>query len=82
MKKKCKQMEEKNLLPLRIIKAASKGDIIAINEVLEHYKGYIITLSTRKMYDESGQLHFCIDETLRRRLETKLITKILEFEAV
>ena len=36
----------------------------------------------RKMYDESGRLHFCVDETLRRRLETKLITKILAFEAV
>ena len=44
--------------------------------------GYIITLSTRKMYDEGGRLHYCVDETLRRRLETKLITKILAFEAV
>ena len=41
---------------------------------------YIIKLSTRKLYDESGQVHYCIDETLRRRLETKLITKILAFE--
>lgn len=41
---------------------------------------YIIKLSIRKLYDESGQVHYCIDETLRRRLETKLITKILAFE--
>ena len=34
------------------------------------------------MYDEGGRLHYCVDETLRRRLETKLITKILAFEAV
>ena len=26
------------------------------------------------------QVHYCVDETLRRRLETKLITKILAFE--
>lgn len=82
MKRKYKRMEEKNLLPFRIIKAASEGDVIAINTVLEHYEGYIISLSTRKMYDESGQVHFCVDEILRRRLETKLITKILAFEAV
>ena len=44
------------------------------------YLVYIIKLSTRKLYDESGQVHYCIDETLRRRLETKLITKILAFE--
>ena len=48
--------------------------------VIKHYEGYIIKLSTRKLYDESGQVHYCIDETLRRRLETKLITKILAFE--
>lgn len=80
MKKKCKRNMERNLLPFHIIKAASEGDITAINAVLKHYEGYIITLSTRKMYDEDGQVHYCVDETLRRRLETKLITKILAFK--
>ncbi len=82
MKTKNRNLEEKNLLPFHTIKAASEGDVTAINEVLKHYEGYIITLSTRKMYDGNGQVHFCVDETLRRRLETKLITKILAFEAV
>ena len=82
MKTKCRCMEEKNLLPFQIIKAASEGDIAAINTVLKHYEGYIIRLSTRKLYDEDGQLHYCVDETLRRRLETKLITKVLEFKVV
>lgn len=82
MKTKCRCMEEKSLLPFQIIKAASEGDIAAINTVLKHYEGYIIRLSTRKLYDEDGQLHYCVDETLRRRLETKLITKVLEFKAV
>ena len=80
MTKRCRSREEKNLLPFHIIKAASEGDVLAINKVLKHYEGYIITLSTR--YDEGGRLHYCVDETLRRRLETKLITKILAFEAV
>ena len=44
------------------------------------YEGYIAALSTRKLYDECGNPHYCVDETLRRRLETKLITKILAFE--
>lgn len=82
MKTKCRCTEEKNLLPFHIIKAASEGDIMAINMVLKHYERYIISLSTRKLYDENGQAHYCVDETLRRRLETKLITKVLEFEAV
>ena len=77
-----RRKRESNLLPFHIIQTASKGDVTAINLILKHYEGYIIHLSTRKMYDDSGQLHFCVDETLRRRLETKLITKILEFKVV
>ena len=49
-----------------------------IDKILYHIK----RLSTRKLYDEFGQLHYCVDETLRRRLETKLITKILKFKPV
>lgn len=80
MRKNCKTMNESNLLPFHIIVAASEGDIVAINQVLEHYEGYIAALSTRKLMDEYGQTHYCVDETLRRHLETKLITKILQFK--
>ena len=73
---------EKKLLPFHIIEAATMGDVEAINVVLKHYESYIKRLSTRKLYDEFGQLHYCVDETLRRRLETKLITKILKFKLV
>ena len=51
-----------------------------VEGVLKHYEGYIAALATRKLYDECGNPHYCVDETLRRRLETKLITKILAFE--
>ena len=82
MEQKNKRKEEKNLLPFHIIKAASEGDVEAIHAVLAHYEGYIAKLSTRKMYDEFGQVHYCVDETLRRRLETKLIAKTLTFRPV
>lgn len=80
MRKNCKTMDESNLLPFHIIVAASEGDVVAINQVLAHYEGYIAVLSTRELIDEYGQSHYCVDETLRRRLETKLITKILQFK--
>lgn len=60
--------------------SAASGDVEAINRILKHYEGYIAVLSTRKLYDEYGNLHYCVDKTLRRRLETKLITKILKFK--
>ena len=46
---------------------------------LRHYAGYIAALSMRTLYDENGNPHLCVDEELRRRLETKLITSILKF---
>ena len=42
MKKMYKSRNEENLLPFYIIKAASEGDVSAINAVLKHYEGYII----------------------------------------
>ena len=39
MRKKCKK--ETNLLPFHTIKAASAGDVEAINAVLGHYEGDI-----------------------------------------
>ena len=69
------------LLSYPVIVLAAGGDVDAINTVLKHYEGYIAALSTRQLLDESGNLHLCVDEALRRRLETKLITKILTFNA-
>lgn len=77
-----KNRNNKKLIQFQIIKRASEGDVQAINEILKHYEGYIANLSIRKMYDEYGVIHFCIDETLRRRLETKLIQTILKFKLV
>ena len=67
------------LLPFSVIQKAAGGDVEAINVVLKHYEGYIARLSLSELYDEYGNPHLCVDEELRRRLETKLITKILTF---
>ena len=59
---------------------ASKMKIAIANILVD--EGYIAKLSIRKMYDEYGSVHYCVDETLRRRLETKLIKTILGFKMV
>ena len=69
-----------NMLPFRVIETAAGGDVDAINKVLKHYEGYIIALSTRRLFDEDGNQYFVVDEETRRTLETKLITKILQFD--
>ena len=70
---------QNNQLYCSVIDAAIGGDVCAINAVLKHYEPYICALSTRVAYDEFGDLRVFVDEELRRRLETKLITKILIF---
>lgn len=75
--KKCKKGK---VVPFQVIAAASKGDVEAVNQVLQHYEGYIISLSTRTLYDEYGNPHICVDENIRRRLQTKLIAAVLKFE--
>jgi len=70
-----------NLLPYDTIRAASEGDADAINAVLRHYERYIIRLSMRRLFDENGNAYLCIDETMRRRLEIRLISGILAFHA-
>ena len=72
--------KHKELLPFPVIATASNGDVDAINAVLKHYEGYIASLSLRRVYDEDGNGYTIVDEELRRRLETKLIVKILSFE--
>ncbi len=69
------------LLPYATIRAASEGDPDAMGAVLQHYEGYIARLSTRRLFDENGNTYLCVDETMRRRLEIKLIAGILAFRA-
>lgn len=68
------------MVALKVWTGGSKNP--GIIKVLKHYEGYIAKLSIRKMYDEYGSVHYCVDETLRRRLETKLIKTILGFKMV
>lgn len=77
-----KNVNNKKLIPFWVIERALEGDIQAINKILKHYEGYIAKLSVRKMYDEYGCVHYCVDETLRRRLERKLIKTIIGFKIV
>jgi len=61
------------------IEAATTGDIIAINAVLRHYDGYMNSLCSRPCVDTYGNFYMAVDPEMKRRLETKLITKILQF---
>ena len=77
----CNRPKANVLIPYPVIVLAAGGDVDAINAVLRHFGDYIAVLSAKRLYDEDGNAYLYIDEGLRRRLETKLITAILTFKA-
>ena len=74
-----KQARYKEPLPLAVIEAARAGDAGAVEQVLQYYNGYINKLCTRTLYDDCGQLHVCVDEYMKHRLENKLIYENIPF---
>jgi hypothetical protein len=66
-----------NLLPNSVFEAAKAGDTEAVELILKHYSRYINKLCCRKLYSENGFSCVCLDETMKRRLEIKLIYAIV-----
>ena len=67
--------------PYPVIVAATKGDPDAMKIVLQHFSGYIASLSMRKLCDERGNVYFGVDEDIRERLQARLMRAILTFRA-
>lgn len=74
-----KEYVNNNLLPFEIIVKSTKGDVESINEVLNHFSGYIAKMSVRKNYDNFGNVRCVVDEDICKRIENKLVSKILLF---
>ena len=64
-----------------VIVAESKGDLDVMKMVLQHFSGYIASLSMRKLYDERGNVYYGVDEDIRERLQARLMRAILTFRA-
>ena len=73
--KKYREMPE-----FETIQAAIEGDVEAINQILSYFQPFINSECKREYKDEFGRIHYVTDEYMKSRLETKLITKILNFE--
>ena len=67
-------------LPFHTIKAATSGDIEAMNAVTQHFGGYIAKLSIRPIKDEYGNERYGVDEVIRSELEAKLAAAVLRFK--
>lgn len=75
MKKTYRKLPE-----FEVIQAAMEGDAQAINTILDYFSPYIESECKRRVYEEQDKIRYETDEYMRRRLETKLIGKILDFK--
>lgn len=48
--------------------------------VLNHYENYMTSLSIRKLYDDSGNAYYGVDEDVHNRLKAKLMRAVLSFK--
>ncbi|MCI6042350.1 helix-turn-helix domain-containing protein [bacterium] len=75
-----KSKKYRELPEFETIQAAIEGDVEAINQILSYFQPFINSECKREYRDEFGKIHYVTDEYMKRRLETKLITKILDFK--
>ena len=75
-----KSKKHREMPEFETIQAAIKGDVDAINQILCYFQPFIQSECKREYKGEFGRVHYVNDEYMKRRLETKLITKILDFK--
>lgn len=63
-----------------VIEEAIKGDVIAINTILEQYEPLINKFATIQAKDDYGNPYWMVNTELKQNLQTKLITSILKFK--
>ncbi|MBV6375503.1 helix-turn-helix domain-containing protein [Enterococcus casseliflavus] len=63
-----------------LIKKARSGDIEALQIIKNHFQPYIQKNAYRMVKNDSGYSYMSIDETLKSRLEIRLLSKILTFK--
>ncbi len=75
-----KSKKHRELPEFDTIQAAIQGDAESINLILSYFQPFINSECKREYRDEFDQVHYVADEYMKRRMETKLITKILDFK--
>ena len=65
----------RDFLPLSVIRSACAGDTDAVEQVLQHYRGYINKLCTGILYDKHGQPHVCIDLNVFEAVKQSVTTR-------
>lgn len=70
-------MDHEKLIPYKIIIAAKRGNSDAMKTILEHYDKFIDYHSRRTVHDEKGESRIAVDPEVKRRIQAKVIDKII-----
>ena len=66
-------------LNYELIKSATKGDIEAINRLMQIYEPYINKLATKRLFDRNAEEYIGIDVDLHDRVKRKLLKVIVNY---
>lgn len=63
-----------------LVEAATSGDAVAMQAVLEYFDGYIDRLCTHAYLDDSGRVDYGVDTLRKTQLQGKLLAAMLRFK--
>ena len=66
--------------PFAMIQSAVQGDITEIEAILRYYERYMTALSLRPCRDINNNISMEVDPEILRRMESRLIDRILKFK--
>ena len=78
-KKRHSNIRKDNLVPFETIKAATEGNLEAIEIILEHFDPYITSLAKGLYIRPNGEYQYVIDQQVHDEISVKLIDAILKF---
>lgn len=67
------------MITYEIVVAATMGDPVAMQQVLEHFDGYMDRLCAHPFVDEGGYVTYGVDTVRKTQLQGKLLAAILRF---
>ena len=81
MKKKTnRQYHNGKLMPYEVIKVAKQGNVEAIEKIIDHYEGYINSVSTGLYIKPNGECEYVIDRQMHDEIVVRIIGAILKFK--
>lgn len=68
------------MITYHTIRQASEGDILASQEVLQHFDAYINILCTHLFLYENGRREYTVDTIMKSHLQGKLLEAVIKFK--